>query len=120
KDERTWSVLALMVAILLLVLWLYKKRAATPGPTTQTSVTVGGSTTQFGSRNDNNEILLRQCTYDSGAILTLDPGAVGGRCPPVYTDISGKSGVLQKDEVITIPNAGQNVYNLTGFTAENV
>jgi hypothetical protein len=116
KDERTWSVLALATVILLLVLWLWKKRdmALIPKPpttTTQTSVTLSGTTTQFGSRNDQNQILLRICTYDSGAQLTLDPGAVGGHCPPVYADITGKAGNLLTDEVITIPNAGQNVYS---------
>ena len=106
KNERTWSVLILALIIALLVFWLRKKQAASA--VTQTSVQVGNVTTQFPSRNDNNQVLLRICNYDSGAQLTLDPGAVGGHCPPVYTDITGKSGNLVSDNVITVPNPGSN------------
>jgi hypothetical protein len=113
KNEQTWSVLILATLIALLALWLHKKKTA--GATTQTSVTVQGQTTNFPSRNDNNEVLLRVCTYDSGSQLTLDPGAVGGHCPPVYTDISGKSGNLVKDEVITVPQAGQNTNQIIDY-----
>ena len=112
RDQQTWSVLALLTAIVLLFLWLSKKRS-TPAPqtTTQTSVTLQGQTTNVPTRTDNNEIQLRVCTYDSGAQLTLNPLAVNGQaCPPVFADLTGKTGNLVKDEVITIPTAGQNSF----------
>jgi hypothetical protein len=108
QTTKTWSVVLLVLAILLLVLWLRKKNAtaATSSTTTNTAVTVGSDTTQFPSRNESNNQLLRVCTYDNGEQLSLDPGAVGGHCPPVYTDIAGRSGNLTKDEIITLPQAG--------------
>jgi hypothetical protein len=110
QTAKTWSAIGLILAILLLILYLMRKK--TPPPTTQTntSVNINGDLTQFPTRNQNNAQLLRICTYDSGEQLSLDPGAVGGRCPTVYTDIAGKSGNLVKDEIITLPNAG----NYTG------
>jgi hypothetical protein len=107
QTAKTWTILGLVLAILLLILYLNRKKTAT---TTNTSVNIGGASTQFPTRNQNNAQLLRICTYDSGEQLSLDPGAVGGRCPVVYTDIAGKSGNLIKDEIITLPNAG----NFTG------
>ena len=112
RDEQTWSVLALLVTIVLLFLWLSKKRS-TPAPqtTTQTSVTLQGQTTTFPTRTDNNDIQLRICTYDSGAQLTLNPLAVNGQaCPPVFSDLTGKVGNLVKDEIVIIPTAGQNTF----------
>jgi hypothetical protein len=106
QTSKTWSVVLLVVAILLLVLWLRKKHATASSTTTNTAVTVGSDTTQFPSRNESNNQLLRVCTYDNGEQLSLDPGAVGGHCPPVYTDIAGKTGNLVKDEIITLPQAG--------------
>jgi hypothetical protein len=108
RTAKTWTVLALALIIVLLVLWLRKKHAtvATTSTTTNTSVTVGSDTTQFPSRNETNNQLLRVCTYDSGETLSLDPGAVGGHCPPVYTDLAGKTGYLVKDEIIVLPQAG--------------
>jgi hypothetical protein len=110
QTAKTWTILGLVLAILLLILYLNRKKAATPTTTTNTSVNIGGTTSQFPTRNQNNAQLLRICTYDSGEQLSLDPGAVGGRCPVVYTDIAGKTGNLVKDEIITLPNAG----NFTG------
>lgn len=121
KTEKSWSILLLAVVILLLFFWLRKKSAA--GTQTQTAVTVGGQTSTFPTRNDNNERLLRQCTYDSGKILTLDPlGAGGNACPPVYTDIAGNTGNLLKDEVIAIPQSGQNQVpvSITTLSPDNV
>jgi hypothetical protein len=111
QTTKTWTVLGLVLAILLLVLWLRKKNATAPAPTstgvmTNTTVTVGSDVTQYPSRDESNNRLLRICTYDNGEQLSLDPNAVGGHCPPVYTDIAGKTGYLTKDEIITLPQAG--------------
>jgi hypothetical protein len=106
QTTKTWSIVLLVVAILLLVLWLRKKQTTSPSTTTNTSVKTGGVTTNFPSRDESNNQLLRVCTYDSGESLSLDPSAVGGHCPPVYTDIAGKTGYLVKDEIITLPQAG--------------
>jgi len=110
QTAKTWSVIGLILAILLLILYLMRKKQSATGVQTNTSVKIGGDVTQFPTRNQNNAQLLRICTYDNGEQLSLDPGAVGGRCPVVYTDIAGKTGMLVKDEIITLPNAG----NFTG------
>jgi hypothetical protein len=104
QSEKTWTVVGLFLAILLLVLYLLRKKS-----TTNTSVNIPDASnpvSNFPSRNANNNQLLRVCTYDSGESLSLDPAAVGGHCPPVYTDIAGKTGYLLKDEIIVLPQAG--------------
>jgi hypothetical protein len=115
KGEQTGAILVLVTIIALLFLWLLKKKQ-TPAPqtTTQTSVTLQGTTTTFPARNDNNEVTLRVCTYDSGAQLTLDPRATNGSiCPPVFIDITGKQGNLVKDALIVVPQSGQTSFTTT-------
>ena len=106
KDRNTWIGVSVLAAILLL--WWYLRKRQTV--TTQTSVKISGGGLNYQSnslpQNQLGERLLRVCTYDNGLQISLDPGAVGGHCPPVYTDISGKSGTLVKDDVITLPSTG--------------
>ena len=105
KTAKTWAVLVISVTLLLLLLWLRNKRIT--GAMTNTTVTIGGTdVTKFPTRDETNARLLRICTYDNGEVLSLDPNAVGGHCPPVYTDIAGKTGNLVKDDIITLPQAG--------------
>ncbi len=103
KTARTWTILILTLVIIILILWLLRRKSSMM---TNTSVKIGGDVSHFPTRNETNERLLRICTYDSGEQLSLDPNAVGGHCPPVYTDIAGKTGNLVKDEIIALPQAG--------------
>ena len=110
KSEQTWTVLSVVTLLALLYFWL-KKKESQPTTRTQTSVTLEGTTTSFPTRTDNNNVQLRICTYDSGAQLTLNPLSVNGNaCPPVYIDVTGKQGNLVKDELLAVPQAGQNTF----------
>jgi hypothetical protein len=111
NGERNTVVGLSLLAAIILLWWYLRKRQ---GVTTQTSVKITGGGLNYQSnslpQNQMGERLLRICTYDSGATLSLNPGAVGGdHCPPVYTDVAGKSGNLLKDEVITLPSTGTTV-----------
>jgi hypothetical protein len=108
ENQKTWSVLTLVVLMLLLVLWLFEKKKKETATQTSVDLGQGAGAYSFPVRNENNQILLRQCTYTNGHTLTLDPNAAGGQCPPVFTDLAGVPGNLVTDQVIAIPNAGQS------------
>ena len=105
QTNKTWSLVGLAVLALILVALLLRRKAKMTA--TQTSVNISGvGVSQFPTRNNMNEALLRICSYDNNRQLSLDPGAAGGRCAPIFTSVDGSTKYLVRDEIIVIPQAG--------------